>query len=599
MDGAHSGSDTGGGVGEVGAVSDTAVASPLDGGAVDKVAVDLSLDHPATPPDSPADAPAADAPAAGASCNLIVNGSAEAAIGSSNGTPVSTPGWTAAGEATAAQYGLNGWPAITDPGPTDRGLNLFSGGPADATSSLTQTVNVSQFASSIDTGHVTYLLSAWLGGYQGQGDNATLTVTFQSASGGALGTGTIGPVTAADRASATGLWPRSSSGAVPSGARTVLVVLTMNRTDGTANDGYADDLSLVFSGAGVCNPDGGSVGLDAASTGLDAARDVADGGSSSSKRIYAVNYNSANGSDNVTSYPADGTGDVAPIGKIAGTNTKLAGIVQMALDGSGRIYVLGKNGLTDSTQNIEIFAAGTDGNTAPIATLAGASTGLVEAVSLAVDGAGKIYVAGSIPCATCTSATHPGIMVFAAGASGNVAPQQIIAPDAYPAVDNTGLDAGDLYVGVDASGNIYVADSYSQKILVFAPGANGNVAPVRVLSGDKTLLAGCDVVAFDGTGNLYVANYNGMSVTVYAPGASGNVAPIATLTGANTGIGYLATIVVDLAGSVYASGQAVDSTGRTRSAILRFAPGANGNVAPVAALVGADTEINASSLAVH
>jgi hypothetical protein len=88
-------------------------------------------------------------------------------------------------------------------------------------------------------------------------------------------------------------------------------------------------------------------------------------------------------------------------------------------------------------------------------------------------------------------------------------------------------------------------------------------------------------------------------VTVYVPGASGNVAPIATLTGANTGIGYLATIAVDLAGSVYASGQAVDSTGRTRSAILRFAPGANGNVAPVAALVGADTEINASSLAVH
>ena len=55
------------------------------------------------------------------SCNLIVNGNAEAALGSADGTPVSTPGWTSVGEATAAQYGVNGWPALTDPGLSDRG----------------------------------------------------------------------------------------------------------------------------------------------------------------------------------------------------------------------------------------------------------------------------------------------------------------------------------------------------------------------------------------------------------------------------------------------------------------------------------------------
>jgi hypothetical protein len=190
-------------------------------------------------------------------------------------------------------------------------------------------------------------------------------------------------------------------------------------------------------------------------------------------------------------------------------------------------------------------------------------------------------------------------MVFAAGANGDTAPQQIIAPAVYPAVDNTGLDASDLFVGVDAGGNIYTADSYSQKVLVFAPNANGNVAPLRVLLGDKTLLSGCEGVAFDSAGNLYIANYNGMSVTVYPPGASGNVAPAATITGANTGIGMLAAIAVDTAGTVWASGQAVDSTGRLRNAILRFAPGTNGNVAPVAALAGGDTEIDATSLAVY
>jgi hypothetical protein len=197
--------------------------------------------------DAPADS--VDATVA-SSCNLIVNGNAEAAIGSIDGTPVSTPGWTSTGEATAGQYGVNGWPGPTDPGPIDRGLNLFSGGVADATSSLTQTINVAQFAGSIDGSRVTYQLSGWLGGWQSQDDNATLTATFQNASGVALSTGTIGPVLAADRGYATGLVQQLSSGAVPAGTRTVLVVLSMTRMSGTANDGYADDLSLIFSGTG-------------------------------------------------------------------------------------------------------------------------------------------------------------------------------------------------------------------------------------------------------------------------------------------------------------------------------------------------------------
>jgi hypothetical protein len=233
----------------------TATTGGLDAGAKDmSVATDSRSDSTGPTTDG------------GTSCNLIVNGNAEAAIGSADGTPVSTPGWTSAGEATAAQYGLYGWPAVTDSGPAARGANLFSGGPSDATSSLTQTVNVSQFASLIDTSRVTYALSGWLGGYQGQEDGATLTVTFQNALGTALDTGVIGPVTATDRAGATGLLQRSSSGAVPAGTRTVLVVLSMLRASGTANDGYADELSLVFSGpgvaAGACNPgasaDGGT-----------------------------------------------------------------------------------------------------------------------------------------------------------------------------------------------------------------------------------------------------------------------------------------------------------------------------------------------------
>ena len=414
--------------------------------------------------------------------------------------------------------------------------------------------------------------------------------------------------TTASTDGADGPWDASggeTSGKPDTGGSASLDVGSMDRAavDAGVDAGVAD-IPMSSDGGIDASPDRLTVQPDAPAevptgTGRDGASGATDGGPTGGRRIYAVNYNSANGSDNVTSYPASGAGDVAPIGKIAGPTTKLAGIVQLAFDGTGKAYVLGKNGLVDGTQSIEVFAAGANGDVAPIATIAGSSTGLGAAVSLAVDVAGKIYVAGSIPCATCTSATHPGIMVFAAGANGNVAPQQVIAPAVYPAVDNTGLDAGDLFIGVDAAGNIYVADSYSQKVLVFAAGATGNVAPIRVLTGDKTLLNGCNGIAFDGTGNLFVANYNGMSVTVYPPSASGNTAPKASLAGDKTGIGYLSAFAVDSDGTVYASGQAADSAGRTRSAILRFATGTNGNLAPAGALVGADTEIDATSLAIH
>lgn len=180
--------------------------------------------------------------------NLIVNGDAEAAAGSPDGTPVETPDWTSTGEATALQYGAPSFPAATDPGPSDRGMNLFAGGIDDAMSALTQTVDVSAYATTIDGGKVTYDLSGWLGGFEDQEDAAVLAVTFEDASGSALGGDSIGPVTAEDRNSATALLSEQSMGAVPAGTRSVEVVLSMTRTDGTNNDGYADDLSLTLSG---------------------------------------------------------------------------------------------------------------------------------------------------------------------------------------------------------------------------------------------------------------------------------------------------------------------------------------------------------------
>lgn len=180
--------------------------------------------------------------------NLIVNGDGEAALGSTDGSPVSTPGWTSTGEATAIRYDSSGYPASTDQGPPDRGSNFLAGGENDDSSALSQVIDVSTYATAIDAGQVTYALSGYLGGWQDQGDAATVQVTFEGAGALFLGTASIGPVTPGDREDVTGLLLRSTSGPVPAGTRSVAVDLTMIRQAGVNNDGYADDLALVLSG---------------------------------------------------------------------------------------------------------------------------------------------------------------------------------------------------------------------------------------------------------------------------------------------------------------------------------------------------------------
>jgi hypothetical protein len=180
--------------------------------------------------------------------NLILNGDAESGSGGTDDNPITkTPDWTSSGGAGAIEYGDNGI-GYAVPGAPDAGKSFFSGGSDNTTSSLTQTIDVSQYGSAIDGGGVTYVLEGYLGGYADQGDDATLTVTFKSASGSDLGKGTIGPVTESDRKGNTELLKRSTTGAVPATTRSVQVVLSMTRTDGAYNDGYADDLSLVFDG---------------------------------------------------------------------------------------------------------------------------------------------------------------------------------------------------------------------------------------------------------------------------------------------------------------------------------------------------------------
>ncbi len=167
--------------------------------------------------------------------NLLTNPGAE------NGLT----GWvTAEGAPAAILYDTSGYPTSTGPGPGNRGARFFAGGTV-ARSRMTQTVTLPNPAG-IDTGTTRYDLESWLGGWTSQNDRAQFTVTFLNASGQTLSTVVLGPVTATDRGNVTGLFLRSATGFVPVGSRSARAEGLVIRAGGTANDGYADALSLVL-----------------------------------------------------------------------------------------------------------------------------------------------------------------------------------------------------------------------------------------------------------------------------------------------------------------------------------------------------------------
>jgi len=202
--------------------------------------------------------------------NLITNGDAEAGSASADGTPVTVPGWDihATNFAVVDYDGNSGTGFVFPPasgGPPDHGANVFTGGihagntgsstcgtNSTEVSCATQTADVSQGASLVDAGGVTFQMSGWLGGFQTQLDHAVLTAIFRSGGGTSLGSAQIGPVTADDRDDEnpdtvdTKLLPRSINGTVPVGTRSIQLRLDMTQFETGYNDGYADSLSLVL-----------------------------------------------------------------------------------------------------------------------------------------------------------------------------------------------------------------------------------------------------------------------------------------------------------------------------------------------------------------
>ena len=172
---------------------------------------------------------------------------------------------------------------------------------------------------------------------------------------------------------------------------------------------------------------------------------------------------------------------------------------------------------------------------APIFTITGGHLIIPEGVAL--DSAGNIYVANEGVLSGDQSSDPPSVTVYRASSNGDYAPMaRIIGPKTRLCYSQA--------VAVDAHGYIYISnDGYVSNqnpkgtpdtITVYAPGSNGNVAPVRVISGPATMLSSPEGIAIDPSGRLFVSTGapgapQGAAVLIFAPGSNGNVAPFASI----------------------------------------------------------------------
>src|SRR6266550_4998288 len=234
----------------------------------------------------------------------------------------------------------------------------------------------------------------------------------------------------------------------------------------------------------------------------------------------------ANTGNRITVYSTSDTGNAAPTATIAGSNTGLTFPWGITRDTAALLYVVNLGTSGASPETVTVYAANAVGNVAPIRTIGGSNTALHHVEGIAVDAAGQIYVANMRD-----AGTHgDSITVFAANASGNVAPVATIAGG------HTGLNApGNIALAAD--GRLYVANNVGNSIAIYAPRASGNVAPIRTIAGGNTGLHNPQSIALDDVGQLYVendlivSNVQHVTITVYAPGAAGNVAPTRTIGG--------------------------------------------------------------------
>ena len=272
------------------------------------------------------------------------------------------------------------------------------------------------------------------------------------------------------------------------------------------------------------------------------------------------------GGNSVVSFGLDNNGiaTMPPYRRIQGASTGLHNPMAVSAPRSGEIFVanLGDNA---SGPSVTIFAEDATGNVQPLRTLEGANTGLSRPNGIR---------AGQWPGFLVTNHVEQGgsgilgVVEYGVGV-GNGDPTGRISGASTTITGPMGMARG-------PNNEVVLADATTNRILIYDFPANTthDAAPTRVVGGANTGLDRPMGAGFDSSGVMYVVNHGSSTITVYAAGAQGDVAPIRVIRAQNTApvLHEPSAIAVDDPGHVYVS---------MGNIVLVYDAGANGAANPI------------------
>lgn len=128
----------------------------------------------------------------------------------------------------------------------------------------------------------------------------------------------------------------------------------------------------------------------------------------------------------ITEYPVGEYGNIKPRGEILNRRNTILCPLALALDSKSHVYIANDGALV-----VPVYSPGANGRAKPEQKIEGKRTGLVHGDGITVDSSYNIYVANE------PNAGPGEVLVFAAGANGNVKPIRKIAGT------NTGITTPD------------------------------------------------------------------------------------------------------------------------------------------------------------
>lgn len=300
--------------------------------------------------------------------------------------------------------------------------------------------------------------------------------------------------------------------------------------------------------------------------------------------VFVTNYLG----DSVTTYSRTTRGFRIPLRTIGGDATGLSAPAGLVVDKANNEILVAN---VDSITVYSLTAA--NGDAAPLRTIRGAATGLAQPIGLAVDTRNNEVLV----------ANDSSITIYSRTASGNVAPLRTISGPATKLMDPFGLavdaDRGEVLVSNFGAVSGPENQGHPGLITVYNRLADGNIAPIRTISGPATGLQHPRGLTLDTVNNqVLVVNSGGSdpdgppqppSITVYNRTANGNVPPIAgrTISGAATGLQIPIGLAVDTANNEVL----VANFGGSDPTITIYNRMASGNAAPLRVIEGPATEL--------